>query len=110
MLAVGGVESEQGIAVEVVAGPALAAIGWRGIAGRPENLVGLGIVGAGVPGGSAANFPGVAFPGIVTGFAGAGHGVEAPFALAGSRVVSVDEDAYAVFAAGDGRDDQGLHG
>src|SRR5206468_257816 len=54
----------------------------------------------GNPCGRAADFPGVAFPGFVAGFARTGNGVEAPFARAGHGVISIDEPANAVFAAG----------
>ena len=39
-------------------------------------------------------------------FAGAGNGVEAPFAFAGGGVVSVNETANAIFAAGDAHNDE----
>ena len=101
-----GIQGEQRVAVEVVTGAAFAAIGRGRIAGGPEDLVGSGVVGAGVPCRRAADFPGVCFPGIVAGLAGTGDGVEAPAALAGGGIVSVNEAADAVFAAGDSDQDE----
>ena len=94
------IERKQRIAVEIVAGTAFAAIRRRRIAGGPERGIRRGIIGAGNPCGRAADFPGVAFPGFVAGFARTGNGVEAPFARAGHGVISIDEPANAVFAAG----------
>ena len=52
-----GVESEQSVAIEIVAGAAFAAIRGRWISRGPENLIGGRIVSSGVPRGSAANLP-----------------------------------------------------
>src|SRR5262249_1101274 len=51
-----GIERKQGVAVEIVAGAALAAIGGRRISGWPENQVRRRIVDARDPRGSATGF------------------------------------------------------
>src|SRR5580765_6567223 len=104
-----GIQSEQAVAVKVVAGATLAAVGWRWIAGRPEELVGCWIIDTRHPGGRAANLPGVVFPSIMARFAYAGHGVKAPFPLARVGVVGLDKAANAVFAARDADEYEVLH-
>src|SRR5580704_9016682 len=96
-----GVESKQRVAVKVVASASFAAIGWRRISGRPQELIGLRIVHTRVPGRRATNFPRIAFPSIVTRLAGSGDGVEPPLPLPSVCIVSIDEAADAVFATGD---------
>ncbi len=105
-----GVEREQGIGVEVVAGASFAAIRRRGISGGPENLIRGGIVGPRIPCRCATDLPRIAFPGVVAGLSGTGNGVETPFALAGIGVVGIDESADAILSAGNADDDQVLHG
>src|ERR1700674_723946 len=94
-----GIESEQRVAIKIVAGSAFAAIAGRRIACRPKSCIGAGIVGTGDPGRRAATFPGVAFPSFVAGLTRTGNRVEAPFTFASGGVVSVDEAADAIFAA-----------
>src|SRR4051794_8210381 len=85
-----GIEGEQGIAVQVIARASGAAIRWRRISRGPVEQIRCGIVRAGIPGRSATNFPRFSLPGIVSRFARTGNRVEAPLALAGRRIISVD--------------------
>src|SRR5580704_17660912 len=105
-----GIEGEQRVAIKIVARASFAAIAGRGIAGGPESRVRGGIVRTGDPGGRAADFPGGGFPSLVAWLAGAGNGVEAPFAFPGGGVVRVNEAANAVFAAGYAHDDEIFNG
>ena len=93
------IEREQRIAVEIVSRAPFTAIRGRRIACGPKNLVGHSVVGAGIPRGSAADLPRIALPGFMSGFARSRHGVEAPLALAGRGVISIDKPAHAVFTA-----------
>src|SRR4029077_18000036 len=63
------------------------------------------IVAAGEPRRSAAGFPAVAAPRVEAGLTGTGNRVAPPHALAGLRVVRVDESADARFGARDADDD-----
>lgn len=104
-LAVGGVEGEDGVGVEVVTA-AIAVVGVRpGVAGGPVEGVSAGVVGAGEPGGAAAEFVATAFPGFDAGFAVGGDGPMAPDAFAGGGFVGGDETADAPVAASDSGDD-----
>src|SRR5260370_29529269 len=98
------------MAVEVVARAALAAIGRRRIAGRPERRVGCRIVRAGDPRRGPASFPRLALPAFVARFARTGNGVEAPLALAGVRIIRIDESANAILTAANTGDDKIFHG
>src|SRR5206468_11860342 len=99
-----GIEGEQGIAVQVIARASGAAIRWRRISRGPVEQIGCGSVRARIPCRSATNFPRFSLPTIVPRFARTGNRVEAPLALAGRRIISVDESANAVFAAGYSQD------
>src|SRR5215472_4044735 len=86
-----GVECQQGVAVQIVARPAGAAIRGGWISRWPEDPIRCGIVCSRIPCRRPTDFPGFALPRLVSGFPGARNCVEAPFALAGVGVVSVDE-------------------
>src|SRR6266851_7670260 len=104
-----GVERKQRVAVEIVAGAALSTIRRRRISRRPEELIRRRIVSSRVPRRRTAHFPGVALPGVMTWLARPRHSVEAPLALAGCRVVGVDEAANAVFTSRNAKYDEILH-
>ena len=98
------IERDERIGVEVGAGPALAVpVGVR-VAGAPVKKVQRGIVGAGEPRRRAAALPDVALPGVAARLARRRNRVEAPEALAGLRIVGVDEAAVRELAAGDADD------
>src|SRR5215471_15501194 len=99
-LAVVWIERQQRIAVKIVTRSALATVRWRRIPGSPESRIGRGIVCASDPRWRAADFPGVAFPGFVAWLIRPGNRVETPFARAGRSIISINEPANAVFAAG----------
>src|SRR4051794_19261494 len=86
-----GVERDQAVRVQVVAlAPVAIPIRPR-ISRAPVDGVRLRLVGAGHPGGGRAGLPALALPGIVARLPLGGNGVEAPGALAGFRVIRVDE-------------------
>src|SRR6266446_9172256 len=94
------IKSEQGIAVEIVASAALTAIRRGRIAGGPESSIGRRIVSARDPCRCASDFPRVGFPAFMARLAGTRNGVEAPFAFAACSIVSINESANPIFAAG----------
>ena len=85
--------------VEIVARARIGVPIGAGIADAPVDGVRLGIVRAGYPGGTATGLPAIAEPRIVAGFAGRGDRIEAPGALAGARIVRVEEAADAGLTA-----------
>jgi hypothetical protein len=86
-----GVEGNEGVAVEVVAGAvgAVEVVGG-GAEGGVEDAAG-GVEGEEAPGvGAGAVFVGAGGPGVAAGFAGAGDGVEGPEQFAGDGVPGAD--------------------
>src|SRR6185437_15640125 len=78
-----GVERDDAIGIEIVAGAVVAVPAGVGIAGTPEGQVGFGIVGSGDPDGAAAVLPRFAGPGLgLRLIGGCGRSVEAPDFLA----------------------------
>src|SRR5260370_16010941 len=73
------IESEQRIAVEIVARAPFAAIRWRTIAGGPKGYVCRGIVSPRDPSRCATRFPRVAFPGFISPLARSRHGAKPTF-------------------------------
>src|SRR5271155_5364415 len=94
------VQGQQRVAVKVVARTSLAAIRWRRVSRRPENLVGRRIVSSRVPRRRAADLPRIALPCLMSRLARPRHGVETPSSFAGRSVVGVNESAHPVLAAG----------
>ena len=94
------VERDHRIAVEVVALAALAVVIRSGIAGAEVGEVQLGIVRRGDPDARSAARPRITRPRVVARLARPRNREEPPGALAGIRVVGVDEAAASVLAAG----------
>ncbi len=103
---VSGFEREQRTRIQVVSRAHVAVVVGPGIARAPVQQIQRRIVGAGQPRRCAAVLPGVAAaPRVRSGLARRRHGPEAPRALAGLRVVGVEEAANAALRAGDADDD-----
>ena len=102
-----GLEREERIGVQVVALP-LAAVSVRvGIAGRPEQRIGLGVVGSGQPRRTASFFEiDVALPRFGAGLTSRGNGPEAPRLLAGRDAIGREKSANAFVAARHAGDDE----
>src|SRR5713101_5026248 len=96
-----GIESEHGVGVEIVTVASIAIPVWRGVTSRPEQHVLFGVIRTGDPGRPAAVLPRVARPGFNSFLLSGGDSIATPFALAGLRVVGVNETACAILAAGD---------
>ncbi len=100
-----GIEREDAVGVEVVAG-AVAVVGvGPGIAGGPEERVGGGIVGAGEPRGAAAGDGFFVAPGGDLVFAALGDGPATPEERAGIGVEGGDEPANALVGSGNTDED-----
>ena len=99
-----GIEGEQAVRVEVVAGADVAVPVGRRVADGPVEQIEFGIVGAGEPGGPAAGLPAVAAPGLAPGLPGRGDGVGAPRQLAGRGVVGVEVAAHTGLRPGHAHD------
>src|SRR5690348_9543958 len=95
------IEREERAGVQVVARPALAVPVRVRVADAPIEQVQLRIVGARQPRRAAAALPDLAFPRVAARLAGSGNRVEAPDAIAGRRIVRVEEAAVRELAAGD---------
>lgn len=96
-----GVESEEGVGVEVVAEAVEAVEVVDGGAGGDVDDAALFVEGhAGPVVGGAGDLPGVFGPGLVAGFAGKGDGVEDPAELAGVDVVGADVAVQGRFGLG----------
>src|SRR5262249_23165741 len=104
-----GIESDERVRVEIVAEPVGAVHLRTGIARAPVERVELRIVGAGYPRRRAAPLPRIALPGLDALLAVSRNRRAPPRALAGFGVVSVEESADAVLAAGHPDDDLVLH-
>ena len=104
-LPVSEIQREQRAGIEVVAGADVAVVVRTRIARAPVEQVQLRIVGAGQPRRRAAVLPRVAAPRVRARLTRRRHGPEAPRALAGLRVVGIEESANAAFGAGDADDD-----
>ena len=111
-----GVERDDRIGVEVVAGPLLGFQSGPGLPTPQYVRLSVGIVRAGHPDRAAAVLPRLGsqyvvgvrrarLPGLMPGFARPGNRVEAPDLLSRARVVGGDEAANAVLAAADADDD-----
>ena len=99
------IEGDDRISEQVVEIAAHGSIDLRpGITDRPVEQVQRGVVRTRQPHRAATLFPAVAGPGVVPEFAGSGHGIPAPQAAAGGRLVRVEEPAGAEFAAADADD------
>ena len=102
------VDRQHAVAVEVVAGPCVAAPVGRRVAGGPEQGLRRRVVAAGRPGGGAARLVRFAGPGLDSGLARVRHRVVAPEELAGLQVVAVEEAPDSVLAAADADDHHAL--
>ncbi len=96
-----GVESEDGVGIEVVPGPLVWIPVRPWIPSPPVRQIEGRIVGAGHPDRAPARLPGVSLPRVVAGLAGSGNGVKAPDFLAGARIMRSHEAADAELAAAD---------
>src|ERR1700722_9783441 len=95
-----GIEGNDAIGVQVVAGTDGAIEIGRRIAGAPEQRIQIGGVGSGHPGGAPAAFVVFSRPAFGAGFAGSGNGPEAPLLFSGFGVVGGHETAHAIVTAG----------
>ena len=100
-----GVERDDAVRVQVVAGAAVAVPIRSGISGAPVDEIEIGIVGAGDPCRRGAPLPAVALPGLVPLLARPGNSPESPCAIARLRVVRIEKPAHAVFTARNADDD-----
>jgi len=95
------VEGQHGRRIQVVAKPQVAVPVRRRIAATPVDEVEFRVVHAGEPGRRSARAPRIARPGLIARLSRSRNRVRAPPALAGRRVVAVDEAADAELAARD---------
>src|SRR5262245_40904545 len=100
------IERQQRTCIKVVTRPNVAVVIRAGIARAPVNKVQFRIEGAGYPGRSSAVLPCIAapLPGLRARFARCWYRPEAPYPLAGFRIVSIEESANAAFCARDSHD------
>src|SRR5690349_3148180 len=93
------IESDQRARVEVISWTRIAVPVWSRISDAPVNEIRIRIVRPSHPRRTTASFPGVAFPRLVTGLTRSWDRVEAPYPLAGLRVVSIKESPDAGLTA-----------
>src|SRR5439155_26477043 len=92
-----GVERDNGVRVEIVAGIPRAAIPPRvGIAGSPEGQVRLRIIRAGHPDGCASVLPRIAGPRVMTWLSRLRNGLEPPPLASGAHIVRGQPAVHAV--------------
>ncbi len=108
-LAGGGIDGEQAVGVEIVAGAIGGVVAGHRIARAPIGDVGRRVIGASDVERATPGLPGVALvlPGLAAGLARRGHGEGLPAQLAGLGVEPCDPVAQATVAAG-GADDDGV--
>src|SRR5207244_13166939 len=109
--AVGGIQRQQRTGIKVVAWTVVAVPVWSWVSRHPIERAQLRIVRAGEPRRSSAGLPAVlAAPRLAAGLTGSGNRVTPPDALAGLRVVGVDESANARLGARHADDDLAVDG
>src|SRR5262247_3426268 len=99
-----GVESDNGIGVEIIAWSLITTIHWTRIANPHIDQVQVRIVGPRQPGGATAVLPGITAPGLMAGLPRPRHRVEPPLAFPGLNVVGIDEAPGGLFAGEDAQD------
>ena len=99
-----GVEGEEAVRIQVVAGPEVSVPIRRRVAGRPIQKIEVRIVGTRQPCRAAARLPTVSAPGIATGLAGRRNRVRSPQQLAGLGIIGIDKAAHAGLGARDADD------
>ena len=102
-----GPEGDDGVRVQVVAGPPVAVQVGTGVAGGPVEQIEPGVVAAGQPGGAAPAPQHLRIaPRFRPRLARRGNRPEAPRPLAGVGVIGVEESAEPGVAGADARDDE----